>query len=120
MVGNGRPTETGRFRDWWKKLKIRAATGPEGLQPDATKWRESWAVIAKQINGPEVRNYLWSAGVQPSAELALEWIKYQVNNNPKFAREAIGFAFYAVRVDLRVEVVFDPSDHMVKGLEYGG
>jgi hypothetical protein len=94
--------------------------GPDGPQPDATKWKESYAVIAKQIDGPEVRNYLWSAGFQPTAELALEWIKFRATNDPNFARETLGFAFYAVRVDMRLEIVFDPGMKKVIGVEYGG
>jgi hypothetical protein len=120
LAWNGQPTETGRFREWWKKIKLRAAIGPDGPQPDATKWKEAWAIVAKQVNGPEVRNYLWSGGFQPTAELALEWVKHRAMNDPEFARETVGFAFYAVRVDMRVEIVFDPGIKKVIGVEYGG
>jgi hypothetical protein len=41
-------------------------------------------------------------------------------NDPEFARETVGFAFYAVRVDMRVEIVFDPGIKKVIGVEYGG
>lgn len=122
----GSPPETvaERFTRWARSKWTPAAGDPEtfaqqsGVDPaDLVKWKRQFAVIAKHKDQPRVRNYLWSIGMKPSAEMALEFVKEKIQQDPKFAKGAIGFRFYAVEVGRFVEVEVDYSTGIIFGVE---
>lgn len=74
-----------------------------GPEPDATQWRESWAVIWKAHDRPLVRSYLWSIGFQPSAESALGRVEQTMKEDPAFHAKSLGGTFYPVRIDMNLK-----------------
>lgn len=113
----------------WGKAKLRAGWTPahSTMEEQAAldnidhvsmvEWKRQFAVIAKHKDQPIVRNYLWSIGMKPSAEEALGFVKDKIAQDPKFAKQSIGFRFYAVEVGRHLEVQVDYSTGVIFGVE---
>ena len=90
--------------------------GPATPKPQMPALRgERWAVIWKAHDKPVVRNYLWSAGIENSAELVLGQMKEKLEKDPKLAAKSVGGTFFPVRLDMVLEVY--PVDGGVSGAE---
>ena len=122
----GSPPETvaQRFTRWARNKWTPAAGDPEtmamqaGVDPaNMILWKRQFAVIAKHKDKPIVRNYLWSIGTKPTAEMALEFVKDKIQQDPAFAKGSIGFRFYAVEIGRFVEVEVDFSTGVIFGVE---
>lgn len=124
LQGTPKESVADRFINWARNKWTPAAGDPEamamqaGVSPaDAMLWPQQFAVIAKHKDHPMVRNYLWSIGMKPTAEMALEYVKDKIHNEPGFAKNSIGFRFYPVEIGRYVEVVLDVNTGIIVGVE---
>ena len=124
LQGSPPQTVADKFIQWAKNKWTPAAGDPEevaiqaGVNPaDMIRWKRQFAVIAKHVDQPIVRNYLWSVGTKPTAEMALEFVKDKIKQDPAFAKKSIGFRFYTVEIGRFVEVEVDYSTGVIFATE---
>ncbi len=125
LQDNPPKTKTEKFLEWARNKWTPASGDPERAaqqagvdSPDLRTWKRQFAVIAKHKDRPIVRNYLWSVGVKPTAEQALEFVKDKIESDPAFAKKNIGFRFYAVEIGRFVEVHADYSQGIIFASEH--
>jgi hypothetical protein len=82
----------------------------EALNPEQSpelSWgdKEQWFVQAKRRGTAVIVSFMFSFGKFPSAELAIERVLQELENNPQFKAEMKGWTFFIIPAHYSVHVV---------------